>query len=94
MEDRLASIINDPLYQAISEALDTISYQHVELEDLFGNVTTAIEHLSSVLIIIISIVAKLKMNLKLFTNMYVASSLIQKLLTACRPYLILDWNLV
>ena len=77
MEDQLASIINDPLNQAKSE-----------FEDLLGNVTTAIEHLSSVLIIIISIVAKLKMYLKLFTNMYVASSLIQKLLTVCRPYLI------
>ena len=38
MEDWLASIINDPLYQAISEMLGTRSYQLVEFKDLFGNV--------------------------------------------------------
>ena len=62
MEDRLASIINDPMYQAISKVLDTRSYQHAQFEDLFGNVTTVIDF-SSVLIII-SIVTKLKRNLK------------------------------
>ena len=40
MEDRLALIINDPLYQAISEVLDTRSYQLVEFKGLFGNVIT------------------------------------------------------
>lgn len=47
MKDRLASIINDLLYQAISEVLDTTSCQQVEFEDL--NVTTVIDHFSSVL---------------------------------------------
>ena len=45
----MASIINDPLYQAISGVLDTISYQHVKYEDLFGNVTIVIDDFSSVL---------------------------------------------
>ena len=40
MEDRLALIINDPLYQAILEVLDTRSYQLVEFKGLFGNVIT------------------------------------------------------
>lgn len=47
MKDRLASIINDLLYKAISEVLDTTSCQQVEFEDL--NVTTVINHFSSVL---------------------------------------------
>ena len=48
MQDRLALILNDPLYQVISQVLGTRSYQHVEFEDILV-MLQVMDHFSSVL---------------------------------------------
>ena len=48
MQDRLALIINYPLYQAISQVLGTRSYQHVEFEDILV-MLQVMDYFSSVL---------------------------------------------